>query len=151
MQGALPPRTLTEYINYTDEGDSPAFKVVNNPYFDQENRVLIIEVEEGVLSDSVPPAWLGSFKIPLNEFEKGNTYNEPINIDWRQVSSDGGNQRAVDVAQVECPGYRVTVSGAALQSTCATVCSRRPCIGAISPSQHRFAMFGFICATQSCV
>ena len=110
MQGALPPRTLTEYINYSDEEDSPAFKVANNPYFDQENRVLIIEVEEGVLSDSVPNAWLGSFKIPLNEFEKCNTYNEPINIDWRQVSSDGALRKGeiqLEVKRVRTPSQYI--------------------------------------------
>ena len=110
MQGALPPRTLTEYINYSDEEDSPAFKVANNPYFDQENRVLIIEVEEGVSSDSVPPAWLGSFKIPLNEFEKCNTYNEPINIDWRQVSSDGALRKGeiqLEVKRVRTPSQYI--------------------------------------------
>jgi hypothetical protein len=69
VKGELPPRRLTEVIEYSGSGDVPAFKCHNNLSFVKESRHLVIEMEEGLRGDPISPAKLGYFRIPLNRID----------------------------------------------------------------------------------
>jgi hypothetical protein len=77
IKGDLPPRRLTEFVMYSDSEEAmPVFKTTNNLHFTQEVRRLVIEIEEGLKDDPVPPTKLGSFVIPLNRIEEQTPQDE---------------------------------------------------------------------------
>ena len=63
LQGALPPKTFSEHIIY-DETDS--FVVSNNLQLEQDKRFIVVDVEEGLPTDSVLPTKLGQFTLDMN-------------------------------------------------------------------------------------
>jgi hypothetical protein len=86
-KGTLPPRRLTEFINYNDDNNAPVYKTANNSHFVQEKRELVIELEEGLMDDHVPLTKLGSFTIPLNRIDEQCPYDGSPMILVEPVSS----------------------------------------------------------------